>query len=61
MQLVLIPNHVVQDNLLLFRDLQNQLLHENPKENTSLKRVNILKTQIFQLERQVGVQLMKPI
>ena len=37
----------------IHRSLHNQLLHENPRENSSLKRVNILKTQVFQLERQV--------
>ena len=33
--------------------MHEQLIHESPEENFSEKRVNLLKSQILQLERQV--------
>ncbi len=36
------------------RAVHKQLIHEAPQENFSEKRVNLLKSQIFQLERQVS-------
>ena len=35
------------------RSMHEQLVHESPEENFSEKRVNLLKSQILQLERQV--------
>lgn len=40
-------------NLLLCRSLHNQLLQEGPSESFVKKRVDLLKTQVVQLERQV--------
>lgn len=37
------------------RSLHNQLLHEAPAERFAEQRVNLLKTQVVQLERQVKV------
>ena len=37
----------------VYRLLHEQMLHENPHETILEKRVNILKSQLFQLERQV--------
>lgn len=42
------------------RSLHDQLVHELPQENFSEKRVNLLKSQVVQLERQVLNNLPRP-
>ncbi|XP_064390455.1 uncharacterized protein LOC135338302 [Halichondria panicea] len=46
-------NSALKKELTDIKALHEQLIHESPQENFSEKRVNLLKSQLFQLERQV--------